>query len=372
MNWTYTHEDGKARRGQLKLKHGKIETPVFMPVGTVGSVKTLIPEDLQRMGAQIILGNTYHLYLRPGLEVIEKFGGLHSFIGWNKPILTDSGGFQIFSLSNRNKITEKGAQFQNHINGATMNLTPELAVSIQETLGSDIHMVLDECTPFPVSYETARASMERSLRWAERCRRAKQKADLLQFGIVQGSIFPDLRQKSAQGLIDIGFDGYAVGGLSVGEPKEEMLAMTAISCEHLPKDYPRYLMGVGTPLDLLECINLGVDMFDCVMPTRNGRNGTAFTSQGRIAIKNARYRLDDTALDENCPCYTCTTFSKGYLRHLFIAKELTVLRLLSLHNLTYYQRLMEEVRKAITEARFSELLQSHREMAASLDSNKGD
>jgi queuine tRNA-ribosyltransferase len=360
--YTRLGESGGARRGRLTLAHGTVETPIFMPVGTVGAVKSLTPEDLKTIGASIILGNTYHLYLRPGMEVIEAFGGLHKFIGWDRPILTDSGGFQIFSLGQLNKLDETGAHFQSHLDGSKIVLTPELAVKIQETIGSDIHMVLDECTPYPATRQQAETSMQRSMRWAARCRRAKTRPELCQFGIVQGGVYPDLRQASARALMDIGFEGYAIGGLSVGETKHEMADMTAASTEVLPKDKPRYLMGVGTPLDLLEGVNLGVDMFDCVMPTRNGRNGSLFTSQGRVNIKNQRYRFDESPLDPACRCYTCQNFSRAYLRHLFIAGELTCLRLFTIHNLTYYLDLMARVRDAIEADTFASLLTEQREL----------
>lgn len=354
--------DGQARLGTLHLAHGEVQTPIFMPVGTVGSVKTLVPTDLEAMQAEIILGNTYHLYLRPGLEVISQFGGLHSFIRWNKPILTDSGGFQIFSLNTQRRIDEKGAHFQSHIDGRKISLTPELAVEIQETLGADIHMVLDECTPFPATYQGAKDSMQRSMRWAKRCREAKSRPELWQFGIVQGSMYEDLRQESVSRLTDIGFEGYSIGGLSVGEPKPDMRRITGFTCQLLPENKPRYLMGVGTPLDIIESVGMGVDMFDCVMPTRNGRNGTLFTSRGRVNIKNAKFRLLDESLDPECQCYTCQTFSVSYIRHLFVAQEFTALRLLSLHNLTYYLRLIHDIRQAIQEDRFQQLLQHHRQL----------
>lgn len=360
--FSVTQTDGKARLGTLQLAHGEVKTPIFMPVGTVGSVKTLVPTDLEAIQAEIILGNTYHLYLRPGLEVIREFGGLHPFIQWDKPILTDSGGFQIFSLAQHRKIDEVGAHFQSHIDGRRLSLTPELAVEIQETLGSDIHMVLDECTPHPATHEQAKASMERSMRWAQRCRDARTRPELAQFGIVQGGMYEDLRELSAKALIDIGFEGYAIGGLSVGEAKPEMRRVTAFSCSLLPEAKPRYLMGVGTPLDIIESVAMGVDMFDCVMPTRNGRNGTLFTSRGRVNIKNQRHRLDHGPLDPECACYTCKTFSLGYLRHLFMAQEFTALRLLTLHNLSYYLRLIHDIRAAIAQGTFSSLLVHHRSL----------
>lgn len=327
-----------------------------MPVGTVGSVKTLTPEDLRTMGASIILGNTYHLFLRPGMDVIKHFGGLNSFINWERPILTDSGGFQIFSLGKLNKLDEKGAAFSSHLDGSKFMLTPELSTQIQETLGSDIHMVLDECTPYPVEESRARESMERSMRWARRCREAKTLDDLCQFGIVQGSVYTKLRDESVASLVNIGFEGYAIGGLSVGEPKEAMREITEHTAARLPVDRPRYLMGVGTPLDLIESVALGIDMFDCVMPSRNGRNGTLFTSLGRVNIKNKEHQLSSEPLDPNCQCYTCKTFTRGYLRHLFVSGEITALRLLTLHNLTFYLNFMANIRDAIEAGTFSALL----------------
>lgn len=361
-NFQIQKTDGSARAARLQLAHGVVETPIFMPVGTVGSVKTLTPQDLHAMGAQIILGNTYHLYLRPGMEVIGAYGGLHRFIAWDRPILTDSGGFQIFSLSKLNRLDEHGAHFQSHLDGSKLTLTPELAVQIQETIGSDIHMVLDECTPYPATFDQARSSMERSMRWAQRCRTAKTRPELCQFGIVQGGVYPELRQASAKALMEIGFEGYAIGGLSVGETKEEMHRTVDACTAVLPADRPRYLMGVGTPLDIVEGVARGVDMFDCVMPTRNGRNGTLFTSQGRVNIKGYKFRLSDDALDPQCSCYTCKTFSRGYLRHLFNAGELTALRLFSLHNLSYYLDLVRSLRQAILDGRLAELVAMHRSL----------
>lgn len=356
--------DGRARRGELSLAHGKVQTPIFMPVGTVGSVKTLVPSDLHTLGAEIILGNTYHLYLRPGLEVIRAAGGLHKFIGWDKPMLTDSGGFQIFSLGQSRKLTEKGAEFKSHLDGRQIMLTPELAVEIQETLGSDIHMVLDECTPYPATHEQAKSSMEMSMRWAKRCRDAKTRDELCQFGIIQGGVYEDLRLESIERLKELDFEGLAIGGLSVGEPKEHMRAMTEFSCAHMPEDKPRYLMGVGTPLDLIESVAMGVDMFDCVMPTRNARNGSIFTSEGKINIRNAVHKLSQEPLDPDCDCYTCSHFTRSYLRHLFVAGELTALRLLSLHNVTYYVKFMKDIRDAIEKGTFTELLEKQRQVYA--------
>ena len=354
--FTLLKKDSGARLGKLQLLHGEVETPIFMPVGTVGSVKTMTPSDLEAMGAQIILGNTYHLFLRPGMEVIEKMGGIHKFSAWNKPMLSDSGGFQIFSLGRLNKLSEDGAFFSSHIDGKKFTLTPELSVHIQETLGTDIHMVLDECTPYPATHQEAERSLARTLRWAKRSRVAKSKPSLCQFGIVQGGVYPDLRKISAQGLQELDFEGYAIGGLSVGEPKQAMRDMTAVSASNLPEDKPRYLMGVGTPLDLIESVALGVDMFDCVMPTRNGRNGSVFTSQGQISIKNAKHKFDDSPLDSECSCYTCKTFTRSYLRHLFVSKELTAMRLLSYHNLYFYLNFMKKIRQAIAEGTFKNLL----------------
>jgi queuine tRNA-ribosyltransferase len=354
--------DGEARRGRLTLAHGTVETPIFMPVGTVGSVKSMTPADLNELGAQIILGNTYHLFLRPGMDVIKHFGGLHKLIGWDKPILTDSGGFQIFSLAKLNRLNEHGAHFKSHLDGRALTLTPELAVEIQEAIGADIHMVLDECTPFPATYEEAKSSMERSMRWAKRCRDHRQRSELAQFGIVQGGMYEDLRRQSCETLQELNFEGYSIGGLSVGEPKPDMRRITSAVCQDLPADKPRYLMGVGTPLDIVESIHAGVDMFDCVMPTRNGRNGTLFTSQGKVNIKNQSHQFAEEPLDEACRCYTCRNFSRAYLRHLYQAGELTGLRLLSLHNLTYYLNLVDEARRAISEGRFDKMVAHHRQL----------
>mgnify|MGYP000081217562 CR=1 FL=1 len=356
------HTDHGARRGRLKLAHGTVETPVFMPVGTVGSVKTLVSQDLETMGAQIILGNTYHLFLRPGLEVITKFGGLHQFIRWDRPILSDSGGFQVFSLSKFRKVTMEGAHFASHLDGQRFLLSPEKAVQIQETLGTDIHMVLDDCTPYPVAHADAKKSLAITTAWAKRSRQAKTRPELAQFGIIQGSVYKDLRAESIARLLEIGFEGYAIGGLSVGEKKEEMREMTAHCTALMPTEKPRYLMGVGTPLDLLESVALGVDMFDCVLPSRNGRNGTLYTSLGKLSLKNQEYRLDDSPLDPACSCYTCKTYPRAYLRHLFKAGELSALRLFTLHNLTYFLNLMSQIRTAIEENRFLAFYQEQRQL----------
>lgn len=343
-----------ARMGRLTLPRGIVETPVFMPVGTSGSVKSMVSADLTGLGAEIILGNTYHLFLRPGLEVVSHFKGLHEFISWKRPILTDSGGFQAFSLGKRVKITEDGVEFQSHLDGKRFIMTPESAVEIQNTLDSDIQMVLDECTPYPATFDYAAESMRRSMRWAKRARKLAWTNTNLQFGIVQGGVYPQLRRESVAHLIEIGFDGYAIGGLSVGEPKHDMYSMSRLCCEILPAQKPRYLMGVGTPLDILEAVAAGVDMFDCVMPTRNGRNGFLFTSQGPLRIKNACHRYSEEPIDANCSCYTCRTYTRSYLRHLFIAGELSALRLLTLHNLSFYISFMKLIRASIHSNSFAQ------------------
>jgi queuine tRNA-ribosyltransferase len=342
----------EARRGRLTTAHGTIETPVFMPVGTQGSVKGLSPDELESLGAQIILGNTYHLQMRPGAERIARLGGLHEFMQWPRSILTDSGGFQVFSLARINKIEEEGVVFQSHLDGSRHLLSPEAAVRIQMQLGSDIAMVFDECNSYPVSYDYALESMQRSVRWAERSKAARDLPGQAIFGIVQGSTFLDLRKSCLDQLTTIGFDGYALGSLSVGEPKEEMLAVLETMTPLLPASSPRYLMGVGTPEDIVEGVRLGVDMFDCVMPTRNARNGMLFTSRGSIQIKNSAYADDPAPVEEGCSCYTCRRFSRAYLRHLFMARELLAYRLNTLHNLHYYLTLMAAIRQAIEGARF--------------------
>ncbi|EEG07298.1 tRNA guanosine(34) transglycosylase Tgt [Pseudogulbenkiania ferrooxidans] len=354
LKFTVHKTSGGARRGTLELNHGTVETPVFQPVGTYGSVKAMSPVELNDIGAQIILGNTFHLWLRPGLEVIQQFGGLHDFIGWNKPILTDSGGFQVFSLGALNKITEEGVTFQSPVNGDKLFLSPEKSMEIQKVLNSDIVMIFDECTPGQVDHNTAAKSMRMSLRWAERSRRAFDdlKNPNALFGIVQGNLYTDLRRESLEGLMEIGFDGYAIGGLSVGEPKPEMYRMLAEMKDMLPADKPHYLMGVGTPEDLVHGVANGVDMFDCVMPTRNARNGWLFTQWGDVKIKNARYKDDKKPLDETCGCYACRNFSRAYLHHLHRVGEILGARLNTIHNLYYYQQLMAEMRQAIEEDRF--------------------
>ena len=341
-----------ARCGALATQHGIIQTPVFMPVGTQATVKAMSPDNLIDIGAQIILGNTYHLYIRPGHELIRRFGGLHGFMHWNRPILTDSGGFQIFSLQELAKITEEGAAFRSHLDGTKLFLSPEDAVQVQEALGSDIMMALDTCIPYPADREQAIKATALTGRWAERCRKAHTQTSQLLFGIVQGGMYPDLRREAIQQLVDIGFDGYALGGLSVGEPKELMYEMLAETADAMPADHARYLMGVGTPEDLVEGVYQGIDMFDCVMPTRNARNGMLFTSQGRLVIKNACFQHDQRPLDESCDCYTCRHFSRAYLRHLFQSREILAYQLNSIHNLHYYCTLMAQMRKAIEEDRF--------------------
>lgn len=343
-----------ARLGVFKTPHGDVNTPAFIPVGTAGMVKTLTPEELIDLGAEIILGNTYHLYLRPGLEVIKTFGGLHRFIHWDRPILTDSGGFQIYSLSSLRKINNDGVSFRSHLDGSTHFLTPELAIEIQETLGSDIAMVLDECIPYPSTYEYAKKSLELTAQWAERCKKAKNREGQALFGIIQGGTYPVLRRESAARTVEIGFDGYAIGGVSVGEEKEEMLEALEATAPLMPEDKPRYLMGVGTPEDLLDAVSRGIDIFDCVMPTRNARNGTLFTGTGKLMIKNARYKMDENPIEPDCLCYTCRNYSRAYLRHLFLNEGLLALRLNTIHNLYFYLNLMKEARKAIGEGRFEE------------------
>ena len=351
--------DGAARRGQLQLNHGVVQTPIFMPVGTYGSVKAMLPHELEDIGAQIVLGNTFHLWLRPGTEVLRKHGGLHGFMKWDRPILTDSGGFQVFSLTDLRKITEEGVRFASPIDGTRLLLTPEESMRVQTSLNSDIAMVFDECTPYEIegraaTVEEAATSMRMSLRWARRSRdeflRLENPNAL--FGIVQGGMYEHLRDESLAGLTDIGFEGYAIGGLSVGEPKEDMVRILKHVTPRLPANAPRYLMGVGTPEDLVEGVSQGVDMFDCVMPTRNARNGWLFTRYGDIKIRNARYRDDTRPLDPSCDCHTCSQFSRAYLHHLQRANEITGARLNTLHNLRFYLRIMAEMREAIAEGRF--------------------
>ena len=353
--FTLEHADGAARAGRLVTAHGAIPTPIFMPVGTVGSVKALAPDDLDAIGAPIILGNTYHLYLRPGDELVARLGGLHRFASWPGAILTDSGGFQVFSLSSLRKIREEGVEFRSHIDGSRHVFTPESVVRIQRNLRSDIMMPLDECVPYGADYAYTERSVGLTTRWAERARAAwpAGSGPNLLFGIVQGGFFEDLRRRSAEELRALDFDGYAIGGLSVGESKAELHAMLRATAPLLPEDKARYLMGVGTPLDIVLGIAAGVDMFDCVLPTRNARNGTLYTSRGKVNIKRKEYAEDEGPLDPECDCYTCRTFSRAYLRHLFVSKELLSFRLNSLHNLTYYLRLVRGARAAIQESRYA-------------------
>jgi queuine tRNA-ribosyltransferase len=355
MNFDLITTDGAARRGRLTLAHGQVDTPAFMPVGTYGTVKAMTPEALANTGAQICLGNTFHLWLRPGMEVIKQFGGLHKFMNWDKPILTDSGGFQVFSLGDLRKITEEGVKFASPIDGAKLFLTPEISMQIQKDLNSDIVMIFDECTPYPADYKTAAESMRLSLRWA---RRSRDEHDRLEnsnalFGIVQGGMHEALRDESLAGLKDINFNGFAIGGLSVGEPKEDMMRILAHTAPQLPTDKPRYLMGVGTPEDLMDAVEQGIDMFDCVMPTRNARNGHLFTRFGDVKIKNARFKTEQGPLDPTCNCYTCQNFSRAYLHHLFRAGEILSSILNTIHNLHYYQTLMAEMRSAIENGQFA-------------------
>jgi queuine tRNA-ribosyltransferase len=353
MRFNVLATSGQARHGRLELTHGSVETPVFMPVGTYGTVKAMAPNELEEIGAEIVLGNTFHLWLRPGMEVIGAHGGLHRFMGWRRPILTDSGGFQVFSLGALRKVREDGVAFASPVNGDRMLLTPETSMQIQRTLDSDVVMVFDECTPHPATRDETARSMALSLRWARRSRSefdAGGNANAL-FGIVQGGMHPDLRDESLAGLVDIGFDGYAIGGLSVGEPKEEMLRMLTHVAPRLPENRPRYLMGVGTPEDIVAGVAAGIDMFDCVLPTRNARNGWLFTRHGDVKIRNARYRADTGALDPTCACYTCRNFTRGYLHHLQRVNEILGARLNTIHNLFYYLTLASELRAAIAAGR---------------------
>jgi queuine tRNA-ribosyltransferase len=345
-------EDGDARLGTLKTAHGDVQTPVFMPVGTQGSVKAVTPKDLKEMGVNIILGNAYHLYLRPGDELIRDFGGIQKFTGWDGAVLTDSGGYQIFSLGVLRDIKEDGVLFQSHIDGSKHFLTPEKVIKIQENIGSDICMCFDECAPYPSSFEYTNASVELTSRWAKRCRDAKEADGNLLFGIIQGGFYESLRVKSAHDIISMDFDGYAVGGLSVGEPKSLMWDMVDVVKGYLPREKPRYLMGLGFPEDIVEGVRKGIDMFDCVIPTRHARNGSLFTWNGRINIKHARYVRDEAPLDSGCGCYTCRNFSRAYLRHLFVSHELTGYYLNTLHNLYFYKDLVNKIREAIRDDRF--------------------
>jgi len=344
----------RARSGKITTPHGAFETPVFMPVGTQATVKALSPDDLKEVGARILLSNTYHLYLRPGHEIIRNLGGLHRFMGWDGPILTDSGGFQIYSLARLRTLSEQGASFQSHLDGSRHFIGPRDAVAIQQALGADIIMAFDECAPFPADYEYVQNSVKLTSRWAAECLESKEGNTQALFGIVQGGTYPDLREQSARELVAMDFDGYALGGLSVGEDRETRERVIRETVPLLPENKPVYLMGVGKPEDILDAVASGVDMFDCVLPTRNARNGSLFTRKGPLAIKNACYAEDQRPLEEDCGCYTCSRFSRAYLRHLFMAKELLAYRLNTIHNVYYYMRFMEEIREAIREGRFAE------------------
>lgn len=369
MKFTLHKQDGAARRGTLTLNHGTVETPAFMPVGTYGAVKAMSPAELRELGAQIVLGNTFHLWLRPGLAVIAAHGGLHRFMAWEGPILTDSGGFQVWSLGELRKISEEGVAFQSPVNGDKCFLSPEESMRIQRTLNSDVVMIFDECTAYPATIDEAAKSMQLSLRWAQRSRAAFDQLENPNalFGIVQGGMHERLRDESLTGLVAIGFHGYAIGGLSVGEPKEDMLRILAHTAPKMPADKPRYLMGVGTPEDLVAAVAEGVDMFDCVMPTRNARNGWLFTRHGDIKIRNARYKDDTGPLDPTCACHTCRNFSRSYLHHLQRTNEILGARLNTLHNLFYYQTLMREMREAIAAGQFQSWRTRFRAERSSLD-----
>jgi queuine tRNA-ribosyltransferase len=356
----------KARVGELNLAHGTVTTPVFMPIATQGTVKMMTCEDLEALGATIILANAYHLHLRPGEKLIEQLGGLHKFMGWQRPILTDSGGFQVLSLSTLREVNDEGVKFRSHHDGTERFLTPEDSIRIQEALGSDIAMCFDDVVPYPCPYERAKTAMERSLVWAERCKKVHRRDDQLLFAITHGSVYEDLRRESTLRLVEMDFPGYAIGGLSVGEPKETMFELVEISTELLPEDKPRYLMGVGTPEDIVRAVALGVDMFDCVLPTRLGRTGTAFTSVGKVNLRHAKYADDPSPLDPNCDCLTCRRYSRAYLRHLFKAGEATGPRLVTWHNLHFYLRLMERIREAIVNGTLAELVKEISALGLSL------
>ncbi|MFB2588454.1 tRNA guanosine(34) transglycosylase Tgt [Acinetobacter sp. c1-l78] len=358
MKFEHLAQSGRARRGRLTLAHGTVDTPAFMPVGTYGTVKGMLPRDIEAIGADIILGNTFHLYLRPGLEVIKEHGGLHDFVKWNKPILTDSGGFQVFSLGAMRKIKEEGVTFRSPIDGSKVFLSPEISMQIQQVLNSDIVMIFDECTPYPATEQEAQSSLQLSLRWAKRCKDEHEKLENHNalFGIIQGGMYEHLRDESLNGLLDIGFDGYAIGGLSVGEPKEEMIKILNHVPNKMPADKPRYLMGVGKPEDIVEAVRRGIDMFDCVMPTRNARNGHYFTTNGVVRIRNSQYRHDQGPLDAECDCYTCQNFSRSYLHHLEKCGEMLASMLGTIHNLRYYQRLTKMMRDALDAGTFDEFV----------------
>lgn len=357
--FTLKHRDKNcsARRGGITTPHGTFQTPAFMPVGTQATVKTLTPEELCSIGAEIILANTYHLYLRPGHKTIGNLGGLHKFMHWKGPLLTDSGGFQIYSLDKLCKISEDGVRFKSHLDGSPLFLSPEEAISIQKSLGADIIMCLDACLPYPFPYQETLEATKLTSRWARRCKEAKKTNSQLLFGIIQGGMYSDLRRMSSEEILEVGFYGYALGGLSVGEPKELMLQMIEETAPLIPENYPRYVMGVGTPEDIIECVWRGMDIFDCVLPTRNARNGMLFTSAGAVIIKNSKYKQDEEPLEKNCPCYVCRHFSRAYLRHLFMSRELLSYRLNTIHNLHYFLKFMAEIREAIEKNAFAEYRQ---------------
>jgi len=349
-----------ARLGEISTPHGHVMTPCFMPVGTAAAVKTMSPRELGEVGAQIILSNTYHLMLRPGMEIIEKAGGLHRFMSWHGPLLTDSGGYQVFSLAARRKVTDQGVHFRSHIDGAACFLGPEEVIRTQETLGADIITALDECTPYPCEHEKVQRSLERTLRWERKCRELHHQSAIRSpqsaiFGIVQGGIYRDLRKDCVEALLEVGFDGYAIGGLSVGEPIKQMYDIAELTASLLPKEKPRYVMGVGKPVDIIECVARGIDMFDCVLPTRNARNGKAFTPDGAINVRSAKYKDDFSPLQADCDCYACRNFTRAYIRHLLNIDEILALRLLTTHNLRFYLHLMERLRLAIAEGKLDEV-----------------
>ncbi|MDG1475358.1 MAG: tRNA guanosine(34) transglycosylase Tgt [Porticoccaceae bacterium] len=354
MKFNLVATDGKARRGEMSFPRGTVQTPAFMPVGTYGTVKGMLPKDIKDIGAEIILGNTFHLMLRPGTEVVKAHGDLHDFIQWSGPILTDSGGFQVFSLGDMRKISEEGVKFKSPIDGSPVFIDPEISMQVQRDLGSDVVMIFDECTPYPATEKQAEESMQLSLRWAQRSKDAHGDNPSALFGIVQGGMYESLRDISLAGLEDIDFDGYAIGGLSVGEPKDDMIRILDHLADNMPADKPRYLMGVGKPADLVEGVRRGIDMFDCVMPTRNARNGHLFTSTGVVKIRNARHRHDTSPLDSECDCYTCLNFSRGYLHHLEKCGEMLSAQLNTIHNLRFYQNLMAELREAIVKGRLDD------------------
>lgn len=354
--------NSRARLGRCHTAHGVFHTPAFIPVGTQATVKAMTPEELRDLGAEIILSNTYHLYLRPGHERIRRLGGLHRFMHWEHPLLTDSGGFQIFSLNSLVKVSEEGVEFQSHLDGSRHFITPEKAIAIQEALGADIIMCLDECTPYPASHEEAECSLQRTLKWSRRCRESHQASHQALFGIVQGGMYSDLRRKGVEVLVGIGFDGYALGGLSVGENKEIMVRVIAETAPLLPENLPRYVMGLGMPGDMIEAVREGVDMFDCVLPTRNARNGMLFTRSGKMAIKNAKYAEDPSPIEPGCSCYTCRNYSRAYLRHLYFAEEILAFRLNTIHNLHFYLTFMREMRQAIAEDRLDGFIQDFNSM----------